>query len=187
MRLLALLISIHFSLISLSVDASIFRGIISKKKSQIVLTDESNDTAYILVSTAQIISNHLNKLSSGDYVSLDATVNSKKNSLTVKAINYMGLKSLLGIWIGDDSYCYNFISFTEFIISDLVGEKKCASPTTPALTYIINPGSKTWTMLISNEHSSYVGDLKLKSPMSAQIELFNSETGVALKALNLKR
>ncbi|MEK6627142.1 MAG: hypothetical protein AABY53_00815 [Bdellovibrionota bacterium] len=187
MRLLILLISIHFSLISSSGYASTFSGIISKKKSQIVLIDDNNDEAYILVSNALVISNNLSKLSSGDYVSLDAAVSAKKYSLTVKAINYIGLKSLLGTWVGDDSYCYNFISFTEFVVSNLVGEKICASPTTSALTYTINPGSKTWTMLISNEVTSYVGDLKLKSPVSAQIELFNSETGVALKALNLKR
>lgn len=170
--------------------ATSYEGIVSKKKSKVTLFNEANGEAYVLDSSSPTVINYLSKLTSGDYISLDGTLNEKKKSLTVNSISYMGLKSLLGLWVGDDSHCYNFINFTEFVISTRARGNKCAPPVAAPgfiYTYTVNPTSNTWTLLISGERSSFIGDLKFKNSSDAQIELFDSETGDTLRSLNLKR
>ena len=57
----------------------------------------------------------LHRLSQGDFVSLQA-IKATPLQVVVTSINYIGLISLLGTWLGDDNVCYYFRSFTSFLI-----------------------------------------------------------------------
>jgi hypothetical protein len=168
--------------------ANTFDGIVSKTKSKILLLDNLNKKPYTLIGSTAIISTYLAKLSDGDFISIEGTRNNSQTILTVNSVNYIGLSALLGSWIDDDSYCYNFSSFTEFSVTQKTIGRKCAVGLTPNYTYIINPASSSWVILISGERGGgYVGDLKFISPHEIEIQLYDSETGDILSYLHLRK
>lgn len=185
MQLITLLVSI---LLGLNSFATNYRGVIARKKNRLIFKNYVDNKSYVLVPSNPLISTYLDKLSYGDYVSFDGLKDrSQQAELTVNALNYIGLKSLLGVWAGDDSYCYSFINFTEFTISPRLKKSKCAASFSPTHTYILSPTSNTWAILISGSQTSYIGDLKFENASTVQIELFDSETGAIIKTLRLKK
>jgi|GEM_PF-4198541 len=184
MKLILLLVIFQVSLNSL---ASTYQGVIIKKALQPIFKADADGKTYLLTAGSISVSIYLSKLSVGDYLSLEANNNSIPNKLTVSSVNYMGLKVLLGTWTDDVSRCYHFKSFTEFSISTQISQNKCVPSFSPIYTYIVNPSSTNWSILISGARNSYVGDLKFKTPSEVQIELFDSETGDTLKTLHLRK
>lgn len=174
-------------LFSLNTMALSFEGRVSKSKSRISFFDITNDKNYKLVGSTSIISKYLKKLSDGDFISIDGTKSEQLNTLTVNSVNYFGLKTLLGTWIGDDAFCYNFTSFTEFSISQSISGEKCAPVFEPTYTYFVNPSTTSWVMLLAGERGSYVGDLLINSPKDIQIQLYDSETGDILRKIYLRK
>lgn len=174
-------------LASATTFALTYDGTVAKTKNQISFLDEANKKSYVLTGLTPLLTSYINKLSTGDFISIEGTKNTELGTMIVRSFNYIGLAALLGNWIGDDSYCYNFSSFTEFSITPKSIGKKCATGLTPNFTYIISPGSTSWVMLISGERYSYVGDLKFKSPRELEIQLYDSETGDILSYLRLRK
>lgn len=152
-----------------------------------LLVDPTENRYYLLIGTTQATDAVLKKLKHGDFISVEGQKTKTGNTINVESINYVGLKSLLGIWVGDDDYCYIFDSFTEFSIAPLVKGKKCTPPTTPSYTYLASPSVQSWLLLISGQRNIYVGDLTFIGPRDAQIQLFDSETGDILRTLRLRR
>lgn len=185
MRLFVLTFSV---LVGLSCSALTFDGTISKSRTGISFVNRTDKKKYQLTGATPIISTHLAKLSDGDFLSVDGSRDLNSLLLTVNSINYVGLKSLIGTWYGDDSYCYNFANNTDFSISHRSG-RRCLPSQDLSYTYLLNPDAQTssWTMLVSGEYGSYVGDLKVNGPVSVSIELYDSESGEVLRHLNLTR
>lgn len=152
-----------------------------------LLNDIADNKQYTLVGSTKITEDVLKKLRHGDFISVEGQKIKNGTAINVESINYVGLKSLLGVWLGDDNHCYTFGSFTEFSISPLVNGKKCTVSTSPTYTYIASPSIQSWLLLISGQRNIYVGDLKFISPRDAQIQLFDSETGDILRTLRLRR
>lgn len=185
MRLISLL-ALSFLFCSSAFALSI-EGRVVIKKSEILLIDQADRKAYSLTGSTFNM-NALKKLKTGDFLSFEGSRDSHKSTITVNALNYVGLRALLGVWIADDSSCYHFSSFTEFSISSHITGKRCNDLTqSPYYTYITSPGTKDWVLLISGQRASYVGDLKFLSSREIQIDLFDSETGDTLRTLHLRK
>lgn len=183
MKLISILVTVFASLSTLAIS---YEGSVVKTASNIKLIDSTSHVSFKLRSNNDFINQHINKLKTGDYLSVDGIKISSENSIDIKSINYVGLKSLLGIWFSDDDTCYIFNSHTSFSISKIVNGT-CLTPRSMHYTYLINPGFNTWVMLISGQYSSYLGEVTIKNSKSAQIQLYDSETGDILKSLNLKK
>lgn len=165
-----------------------FGGLVSKSGPKILFNYVADNQQYSLVGSTPIISTYLNKLKTGDYVSIDGSKNDLEKTLIVNSINYIGLKDLLGFWMSDDnSLCFNFVDFTEFSVYQQSSEKKCLISTKKSYTYFVSPTTNSWALLFGNEQISYVGDLKVGSPRSIQITLYDSLSGNALRYLHLRR
>ncbi|MEQ1723169.1 MAG: hypothetical protein ABL930_08320 [Pseudobdellovibrio sp.] len=183
-----LILALLLTFTSLASFALTFDGLISKTKNKTLFVDNINKKTYTLTGNTAIISTYLAKLSEGDFISIEGTRNTAQTILTVSSVNYIGLSALLGSWIDDKSYCYNFSSFTEFSVTQKVIGRKCAAGLTPNYTYIINPASTSWVMLISGERGGgYIGDLKFISPREIEIQLYDSETGDILSYIQLRK
>lgn len=176
-----------FILTSATSFALTYEGKVVKNKNQILFLDDANKKTYALTSKTPIISTYINKLSSGDFISIEGSKNTDQTTMTIQSFNYIGLSALLGNWVSEDSYCYNFSSFTEFSISPKSVGKKCVTSLSPNFTYIISPGATSWVMLISGERYSYVGDLRFISTRELEIHLYDSETGDILSYLRLRK
>ncbi|MBY0555012.1 hypothetical protein K2P97_10825 [bacterium] len=175
------------TLASLTSAALTYEGKVTKNKNQILFLDEQNKKSYILVGITSLLTTYVNKLSDGDFVSIEGSKNAAQTILTVQSFNYIGLFALLGDWISDDSFCYNFSSFTEFSQTPKSIGKRCSTTLGSNFTYIISPSTTSWVILISGERYNYVGDLKFKSPRELEIHLYDSETGDILSSLRLRK
>ena len=167
--------------------ATRYDGRMNKTKNQIFFIDEVSHQSYSVTGSTPIISTYLNKLSPGDFISIEGSLNINLTILTINSVNYIGLKALLGTWTGDDLYCYNFSSFTEFSISHFGQGKKCFPADAPSYTYFVNPTTSSWVMLLAGDRGSYVGELKINNPKDIEIELYDSETGDILRSIHLRK
>lgn len=182
--LATLLIQLPFACFALS-----YSGVITSVSPRVQVRDSASRTVYTLTGTTPLMAMYLNRLKSNDFMSFDATKNSPANVLSVNSINYVGLSDLLGAWESQTDYCFNFASYTEFYISKKA-EKKCTSSKKedPPYTYLINPDSKDWTILVSNvDNNTYIANLVFLSESEVQLQLYDSETGDILKTLTLTK
>ena len=185
MRLILALVLTFTSLASFAIT---FDGLIAKTKTKTLFVDNINKKSYTLSGKTPIISTYLAKLSDGDFISIEGLKNTDQTILTISSVNYIGLNALLGTWLDDKSNCYNFSSFTELSVTKKAIGSECGSGPTPNFTYIINPASTSWVVLISGEMGGgYIGDLKFISPREIQIQLYDSETGDILSYLHLRK
>ena len=180
--LFALLFLFFQSAFALQFDGDIVRV---GTKNHIFL--KSDNKKYILSGSSPIIAMHLTRLNEGDFISVEGKKTANFTTLTVDSINYVGLRDLLGTWTSDDSsFCYHFNTHTDFSISSQIGEE-CLPSETGFYTYLINPHSQQWVMLVAGQHKSYVGDVNIVGKKNVEIDLYNSETGVVVRHLNLKK
>jgi hypothetical protein len=111
----------------------------------------------------------------------------------VTSINYIGLISLLGTWLGDDNVCYYFRSFTSFLIFNPDTNGACTlSPGIDGkkgrrMSYFITPDDVDWFLLISDKSTQYAAELIIKNSKTIQLNLFDEQTGDILSKVILRR
>jgi hypothetical protein len=170
--------------LSLSSLAMPFNGLINKSSiNGYTLSLSSTSQVFKLATATARISEQLNKMSVGDLISIEADI-ANSTTLKVNAINYVGLKNLIGIWYGNDNFCYSFESFTEMILLKRVGSQ-CLSSLETVYTYTLSPNSKAWDLIVASDMSSFIGDIKFTTSKVANITLFDSETGEIVKVVRL--
>jgi hypothetical protein len=172
--------------VSVIANAAIYEGDVHKSRNSIYITNKADNKKYLLVNSTAILDVHLNKLTSGDFASIEGVKNTTQNTITVKSINYVGLRRLLGSWVGNEPYCYNFVNYNLFTVTRKVGER-CTDDLASEYTYLINPDTQAWVVLISGEYNSYVGDVHLLNRESLEIDLYDSESGAILRQLSLRK
>lgn len=134
----------------------------------------------------------LHHLSQGDFVSLQA-IKATPLQVVVTSINYIGLISLLGTWLGDDNVCYYFRSFTSFLIFNPDTNGACTlSPGIDGkkgrrMSYFITPDDVDWFLLISDKSTQYAAELIIKNSKTIQLNLFDEQTGDILSKVILRR
>ncbi len=163
-----------------------FDGDIVKLAGKNYIFVKSENKKYLLSGASPIVAMYLNKLNDGDFVSIDANKTANFTAMNVNSINYVGLRDLLGTWTADDQFCYTFNTHTDFSISAQIG-KTCLINQRDDYTYLINPNSQQWVMLVAGQFSSYVGDVAIVGKKNVEIDLYNSQTGAILRHLSLKK
>ncbi len=181
------ILSVMAILLSLDSMALSYEGNVSRAKTHLKFNDPVQRKTYALNASTALISTYINKLSDGDFISLEGYRDEKQTVLTVSSVNYIGLSVLLGTWFGDDLYCYTFVSYTEFTIAYRGVAKKCPTSTAPTYTYFVNPSTTSWVMLLAGDRGSYVGDLIINSTKDIEIQLYDSETGDILRKIHLRK
>lgn len=167
----------------------LYSGVITKSSSNHYRIKESRiNKSYDLIFTDPNIEIMLSKLKLNDYITFEGARSSTTNKIRVNSINYVGLKDLLGIWQGDDTYCYNFTSFTELWIYFRTSPECAVRPTDGRVyAYTINPSDPDWVILLSDNKANYIGDVIVINQKSVKFSLYDSNTGNILRHINLKR
>ena len=183
MKLTAIiLLLLNFHVLAIAAN---YEGDVKKSADSVYLVDQKSGEKFLLTGSIALQAN-FKMLTSGDFISIDGTRSLTKGTITAKSINYVGLKKLLGVWSTEDAFCYNFISYNNLIVTRKINGQ-CTSNYPSEYTYIINPESRVWTLLVSGENNSYVGDLYLPSSDTLEIDLYDSETGAILRQLSLRK
>ncbi len=162
--------------------------IVSEDK-KLRLKEESSGKSYELESDSAEVRKILKKLKKEDYISFDGARSATVTSIRVDSVNFVGLHDLLAAWKGDDHYCYNFNSFTEFSIYPKENSQCRTMPKTARkYSYTVNPTEEgNWVILLSDDKANYAADLTVKTSSSIQIQLYDSNTGYILKVIKLKK
>ena len=113
-------------------------------------------------------------------------MNEDQTAININSVNYIGLKSLIGTWYADTATCFHFLTYTDFTISRRIGNN-CVSQQNVNYTYIINPSTLTWVILISGERGSYVGDVSFVNTKNVQLDLYDSDSGAIVRQLYLQK
>lgn len=144
----------------------------------------------LLTSTSSSVQSQLGKLKSGDFLSLEGFYNDDNKTIFIGSINYVGLKDLLGNWIGDDQYCYRFQDYSVLSIYNKNEKNRCEFTATymaRGFSYFINPSNADWSVLLSDDDDSYLMDLTLNSKNSADLSLYDSQSGDILRQIKIRR
>lgn len=182
-----LLLLIIMCLSALSTHAALYEGHVEKIKNRYYFTGTKDPKRFVLSGTSPIVATYLNKLDTGDFISIEGSRNGGSETLIVKAINYVGLQQMIGAWLNEDTgYCYIFSSYTEFSIARRIGTT-CVDPDEDVYTYFVNPTSKKWLLLISGQNDSYVGDIQISALNRMEIKLYDSDNGSILRQLSLRK
>ncbi|MBC7465273.1 MAG: hypothetical protein H7256_04720 [Bdellovibrio sp.] len=177
--------------LNVQTQASQYEGRITSVEDGLVRLNETNlkqtfDLTFKDSDTALSIS----KLKPNDFVSFEGGKNLTKSFLRVDSINYVGLASLMGIWTGDDGYCYKFSSYTEFLIFPKSGDcnRKSARATNPReFAYTLNVADEAWFMLLSDAKSRYAADVTFTDPKSIEMSLYDVNNGKILRLIKLTK
>lgn len=172
--------------VSVLTNAAIYEGDVQKSRTSTYITNKADNKKYLLVNSTPILGIHLNKMTTGDFISVEGVRNAAQNTITVKSINYVGLHSLTGSWVSNEPYCYNFVNHNLFTVTRKINER-CTEELASEYTYLINPHAQGWVVLVSGEYNSYVGDIHLLNKQSLEIDLYDSETGAILRQLSLRK
>lgn len=186
-RHMKLLLLIILCLSALSTHAALYEGKVEKIKNRFYFTGSKDPKKLILSATSPIVATYLNKLSDGDFISIEANRIQSSETLMVKSINYVGLQQMLGTWITEDTgHCYVFSSYTEFSIARRFGNT-CITMDEDIYNYFVSPSTKQWILLIAGENDSYVGDIQVSALNRMEIKLYDSDNGSILRRLSLRK
>ncbi len=167
----------------------LYSGVITKGSPYGYRIKESRiDKTYSLTFANQTVENMFGKLKINDFVTFEGARSSATNTIRVESVNYVGLTDLIGVWQGDDNYCYNFNSFTELWIYFRTGPG-CGHQTFESriYAYTVNPSDPDWIILLSDNQSSYIADLVVEDEKSINISLYDSNSGNILRHIKLKK
>lgn len=171
--------------------AANFSGFVSRgEKTKILVNLSTLNKKVLLATNNPEIQAQLSRLKSNDFISIDGYLDDEKTSLVINSINYVGLKDLVGNWMGDDDYCYKFKDFYTMSIYNKNEKGKCVFATAGLareFSYFANPTRDAWSLLLSDNDDSYLMDLTLKSKSSAELSLYDSKSGDIIRQIKMKR
>lgn len=175
--------------------ARLYSGQLIKNGSSFSLQLANSTQIYNLSFSDSTSEKIINRLTSGDYISIQAdTTAMSENILKIMNINFVGLNSLLGLWLGDDNACYYFKGFTSFIVFNVNSNGQCTIPdetTDPTklhkASYFINPDEYDWFLVISDHKVQFAAELFIISSHTVQINLFDHQDGSILSKVILRR
>ncbi len=176
-------------------QTQMYSGVLSKKNHSYYLETAENAEKLLLTFNDSIVEKIIQRLSTGDFVSIQADVSTvKKNTLNTIGLNYIGLNVLLGTWRGDDDVCYNFKTFTTLFVFNTNSKGLCILPADTTnhlivrkLSYFVNPDDQDWLLLISEKSAQYAAELLIKNQKTLQLNLFDEQTGAIISKVILRR
>lgn len=186
------LIFSFLTLISAVVHATSLSGVLTKKDGQFFLTPSQSEQAYSLVNTAAEASDALLKLETGDYITGSGVIDEVQHKIELQALDYVGLKKLLGRWYSGDSVM-NFTTFSNLSVYPFM--KNLLQPAiigpVPLKTefrYSTAPyyGGRWAVFLSDNGGNTIFATLEITGD-SAVIRTVNTQTGTTIRTLRLVR
>lgn len=180
------------TLFSHLVYAESLSGVITKKDSQLFLTLSQTDQTYALTNVSSDAREAYSKLETGDYITGSGAINTAKQEIQLQALDYVGLKKLLGRWYSGDSVM-NFSTFSNLSVYPFIKtilEPKFVMPV-PLITqfrYSTAPyyGGR-WAVFLSDEvGNTSFATLEINGD-TAVIRTVNPQTGATVRTLRLVR
>lgn len=163
------------------------QGYVRHEQLNVSLVDEKGRELYVLKSRNPDVYNQLQKLETGDWLIATGTYDRDNDSMIIEAVDFVGLKKILGYWKAADSM-FNFRDFSNVNFYLLADSRVDSYPVRKAkYQYSVAPGSgSSWKVFFNDFRSVTLTSIEFKAN-SATLEIFDSETGVSKGIIQLNR
>lgn len=177
-------------LFALGAKADNLAGVLQKKDGSFFIHLASTNQVYAIANMSAEASESLIKLESGDYINGSGDVDEKGRKVSLKTLDYVGLKKLLGIWYSGDAVM-NFSSFNQLSVYPFgAGFKNINIAIPPAkndFRYSTAPYyGERWALFLSDNVGTTFATLEMGAD-SATLRTFSPQTGAVLRTLRLVR
>lgn len=155
------------------------------------MTLDSNTGAYYrMKSDRDETVKTLEKLNTGDFIMMTATIDTADGSVQVDTIDFVGLRRIIGFWATPNgNRLMNFKSYSELSIHDLIiqsnSDRQRAARRQMKYTVVPAQG-QDWVMFLSDDHETQMGYLSLAGSL-ATLRLVHSRTGETTNVLQLQK
>lgn len=134
------------------------------------------------------------RLEIGDYIAFQAQAMTKKNEFKLLSVDYVGLKSLLAVWTGDDGLCYHFSNFSQMTVYEQDRFGTCLlnsltkSVTFPkTFKYFITPNESSWDILVGDRDLYFSAEFNFENNDEIFARIFDTDSGKVNSELTLWR
>lgn len=166
-----------------------FRGTMTRIGDQLFLTTSTNSMARV-TSSLEDVNKTLRRLGNGDSISGTATFDSSGRWASIEAIDFVGLRRLIGIWNATNASSFmNFRSYQDLNVV-LLGPQADGPgivTTQKEFKYTVTPATgDDWVLFLSDAQQTQMGLMDLREN-SATIQLLNPQTGSVSNVIELQR
>lgn len=181
-----LLVTFSFQFV---LGAQAFSGFMTKKGSDYFFTPKSSELFYKITTTSSDVTDSLARLDNGDFIAGNGTLDTTNKKLDIETVDYVGLRKLLGPWIGSDGTMI-FKDFSTMRFTPRFREFKMDSQLTSyqkEFRYSITPSDgNEWGLFLSDDKSTTFATVEF-TKNKVIMKIFESESGKIVRTLKLER
>lgn len=190
-------------------------GLVLRSSQGVFLRSSQATTQTIIKAANEEATEALSKLDTGDFISGDGVIADDGSAISITSIDYVGLKKILGLWLGEKDVV-NFANFTDLEVyspgfdSNLAQKHKADSPqekqnglqldqqkanqsqasgevSTKHLKYSISPSKgDSWTVFMTDNAATVLGNLQVQKN-AATLTIFDPDNGATKLVLHLTK
>ncbi|MCC7405378.1 MAG: hypothetical protein IT288_13350 [Bdellovibrionales bacterium] len=163
-----------------------FEGVVSRvEQTGTYLKVSGLGKEYLVYTRNTHVMNDLRALEAGDYLSAKGLFNYNNSQVEITAIEFVGLKKLLGLWRTGKWEIFDFKNFSNLDLYQPARTRTLNTVELRNLRYTVAPlNGPTWSIYIVDSNSVDVGSLNVTGN-SIQIQLFDPDTGAVARTINL--
>ncbi|MBC7371902.1 MAG: hypothetical protein H7326_10075 [Bdellovibrionaceae bacterium] len=201
MKYLIFLLFAGFAQVGIS--AQTVSGFIGKSGSNLFLIPQNSTNYYALVAGNDDVKESLDRLGKGDFITGQGALDTINKKLTVSSINYVGLRKLLGRWVGGDGMMV-FKDFSRMKFSPRLAQNSTGNiPNNyqKEFRYTLSPSDGSeWALFLSDGKSTMFATVEFdagKTSLQSEplvirkstilMKIYESESGNIIRTLKLER
>jgi len=167
-----------------------FGGFLTKKGNDYFFTPKSSALFYKIAPMTPDVQASLERLENGDFVAGNGTLDTINKNLSIESVDYVGLRKLLGPWVGTDGTMV-FKDFSTMRFTPRYREIKLDSGLTKyqrEFRYSVTPGDgNEWALFLSDDKSTTFATVEFTKNKVVIMKIFESESGKIVRTLKLER
>jgi hypothetical protein len=166
-----------------------FSGYMTKKDKDFYFTPKNSEFYYKIAAQNPDVQDSLDRLSNGDFIAGNGTLDTANKKLSIKSIDYVGLRKLLGPWIGTEGTLL-FKDFSTMRFTPRFFDINLDSRLTnyqKEFRYSLTPSDgNEWGLFLSDDKSTTFATVEF-TKNKVIIKIFESESGKIVRTLKLER
>lgn len=166
-----------------------FSGYMTKKGSDYYFTPKSSELFYKISALTWDVQDSLDRLESGDFIAGNGTMDTTNKKLSVESVDYVGLRKLLGPWVGTEGTIV-FKDFSNMGFTPRFRDIKLDSRLTnyqKEFRYSVTPSDgNEWGLFLSDDKSTTFATVEF-AKNKVIMKIFESESGKIVRTLKLER
>ncbi len=181
-----LLVTFSFQLV-LGVQA--FSGYMTKKGTNYYFTPKSSALFYMILAENPDVQDSLSRLENGDFLAGNGTLDTTNKRLSIETVDYVGLRKLLGPWVGSEGTMV-FKDFSTMRFTPRFRDINLESRLTnyqKEFRYSVTPSDgNEWGLFLSDDKSTTFATVEF-TKNKVIMKIFESESGKIVRTLKLER